>query len=286
MAFGLVLAGGGLTGLAWEVGLLVGLHERGVDVSTADMIVGTSAGSIVGSMLMAGAGPLELKSYVADPDNSPLRMSNTPKTRGDPMMNLAVWGDWSSVDYMDAPTAASIAQKSALGVTMTEDSWIGMFAELVSPLQWSDRLGIVSIDVKTGERKLWTKDDDAELLRVVASSCAVPGMFPAVEIDGRRYVDGGLASPTSADLLIDRGIDSAIIISPLGGGDPIGQFSDRTTARELEQLAAAGITAELIQPRPPIAPLTAFDESQRISWFETGVVDGRNAADRIGKLLA
>ncbi len=291
MSFGLVLAGGGLTGLAWEVGVIAALHEQGVDLTAADAVVGTSAGSIVGSMLLSGVDYSELTKYVTDPDQTPLRIDGQPMTDGDPMQNLMVLGRWSSVPTMDAATAAEIAQISARGKTLTEEAWIGLFAEVIGPLEWSPKLGIVSIDVETGEPKLWSAADGAELLRAVASSCAVPGMFPAVEINGAHYVDGGLWSPTSAQLLLDsgladKGIDSVVIISPLGGDDWIGQFGDRATQRELEQLRAAGIKTELLVPDPPIAPLSAFLEADRIPQFERGRIDGLAAAERVRAAIA
>lgn len=286
MSFGLVLAGGGLTGLAWEVGVITALHDQGIDLTTADAVVGTSAGSIVGSMLLSGVDYSELVSYVTDPDQTPLRLDGQPMTDGDAMQNLMVLGRWSSVPTMDAATAAEIAQISGRGKTLTEEAWIGLFAEIIGPLEWSPKLGIVSIDVETGEPKLWSAADGAELLRAVASSCAVPGMFPAVEINGAHYVDGGLWSPTSAQLLLDKGIDSVVIISPLGGDDWIGQFGDRATAREVEQLGAAGIKTELLVPDPPIAPLSAFSEADRIPQFERGRIDGLAAAERIRAAIA
>ena len=291
MSFGLVLAGGGLTGLAWEVGVISALHEQGIDLTTADAVVGTSAGSIVGSMLMSGIDYSELVSYVTDPDQTPLRLGGQPMTDGDPVQNLMVLGRWSGVPTMDADTAAEIAQISARGKTLTEEAWIGLFAEIVGPLEWSPKLGIVSIDIESGEPKLWSAADGAELLRAVASSCAVPGMFPAVEINGGHYVDGGLWSPTSAQLLLDKGlsdkgVDSVVIISPLGGDDWIGQFCDRATQREMELLASAGIKTELLVPTPPIAPLSAFNEADRIPQFERGRIDGLAASDRVRAAIA
>ncbi|TSE00254.1 patatin-like phospholipase family protein [Skermania sp. ID1734] len=282
MPFGLILAGGGLTGLAWECGVVIGLHEAGVNLRDSDIVLGTSAGSIVGSLLLSGPDPSSLKGYIAG-EQSPLRMSGQPMTKGSAMANLQVLTRWSPIQFMDPTAAAAIAEIAARSLTMTEEAWLGMFADIIGPLDWSPKLRIVSIDAGTGERRLWSVDDAVDLLPVVASSCAVPGIFPAVTIGASSYVDGGLWSPTSADLLPED-IDSVLVISPLGGDDWAGRFSDRATARELDDLEDRGVRTELLRPERPIPPLSAFDESQRVAFFEKGLVDGRAAAAKVGAL--
>ncbi|WP_187776487.1 patatin-like phospholipase family protein [Antrihabitans cavernicola] len=287
MSWALVLAGGGLTGLAWEAGVVNALVDSGIDLRSADLAIGTSAGSIVGSLLFGGVEPAEMKKHIADPDNSPLNISGQPNTDGDPMANLQVFARWSAVKYMDTTAAQAIAEAASRAKTMTEAAWTGLFEEIIGPLTWSPQLRIVSIDAASGERKFWSNDDGAQLVRIVPSSCAVPGIFPPVEANGSHYVDGGLWSNTSADYLLEHRVDKALLISPLGGdGDWAGLFADRATDREIEQLNAAGIETVLLRPEPQIAPLTAFDESKRVAWFETGLDDGRKAADRVRAFLA
>ena len=257
-----------------------------MDLATADLVIGTSAGSILGSLLLGGADSETITKLIASPDQSPLQLSGKPKTDGDPMANLQVLTLWSAVPEMDSANAVAIAEAASRGKTMTEDAWVESFTDALGSIEWSSKMRIVSIDTTAGERKLWSADDGAPLDRVVASSCAVPGIFPAVEVGGRRYVDGGMWSPTSADLLPVSGIENVVIVSPLGGdADWVGAFSDRATERELKQLRDRGVVAELVRPDEPMSPLAAFDESKRVASFELGIADGRAAAERVGGAL-
>lgn len=285
MTWGLVLAGGGVTGLAWEAGVVVGLRASGVDVTSADVAIGTSAGSIVGSLLFSGLKTDELAALVSDPARPPLVLEGKPKNDGNPARNLEVFSRWMTAGPMTAKVAAEISAISAGARTMTEEAWVEAFDEVFGALPWSPRLQIVSVDVESGDRKLWTSADEAPLARVVASSCAVPGTFPAVAVNGRNYLDGGLWSPISADLLLGRGLDAVLVVSPLGGDDPIGKAFTSSVATELDQLEADGAAIELLTPEVPISPLAAFDESQRVHYFELGRAEGQAAADRVRALL-
>ena len=286
MSWGLVLAGGGVTGLAWEAGVIVGLHESDIDLTTADIVVGTSAGSIVGSLLLGGVTIDEISTLVADPGNPPLVLAGKPKNDGNSALNLQVFTEWMSAGQMTAPKAAAIGALAAGALTMTEDAWVGAFEEALGALTWAPALRMVSIGVESGERRLWSADDGVPLARAVASSCAVPGMFPPVEVGGGHYLDGGLWSPISADLLSGQGLGGVVVISPLGGEDPIGMVFDEAVQRELAGLKAEGVGAELLVPEDSISPLGAFDDSQRIPYFDAGRVDGKAAADRVRALIA
>jgi NTE family protein len=285
VSWGLVLAGGGVTGLAWEAGVIVGLADAGVDLTSADVVVGTSAGSIVGSLVLGGIAPSELAGLVADPERSPLELNGKPKNDGDGGVNAQVFIRWMSVKEFDESSTSAIAQLSLGSRTMTEAAWVEAFTEELGERTWAPSLRIVSVDVETGRRKLWSAADSAPLPSVVASSCAVPGVFPAVEIDGTKYVDGGLWSPTSADLLLDAGLDAVVVVSPLGGSDPMGVAFNRSTDREVAELIERGIDTEVLRPQTPISPLSAFDDSQRIPAFEAGIVDGKAAAERLGRVV-
>lgn len=284
MSFGLTLAGGGLVGLAWEAGYLTGLLAEGVDVTGADTVIGTSAGSIIGSMLLSGRAR-EMAEYLAGP-RTPMKISGKPMNDGDPAANLEVLGYWSAAQYMDQPTAAAIADAAARSLTMTEAAWVELFAEVLADTNWPARLQVVAVSA-AGERTTFTAADGFPLYLAVAASSAVPGMFPPVRLGDQFYVDGGLWSATSADLLIGPGVRHALLLSPLGGkADWSGEFADRATTRELAQLEAAGIAGHWLTPAVPVSPLGAFDGRQRIPGYERGLAEGKAAAGTLSALVA
>jgi NTE family protein len=85
--------------------------------------------------------------------------------------------------------------------TASEESWVEYFEEHIGEKPWPDRdLRVTAVDCESGDFAVWTRESGVSLARAVASSCAVPGLFPAVRINSRLYTDGGVRSGTSADL--------------------------------------------------------------------------------------
>ncbi|MEW1657238.1 patatin-like phospholipase family protein [Streptomyces sp. NPDC093707] len=215
----LVLGGGGFTGIGWEVGVLAGLAEAGADLSDADVVIGTSAGSIVGAQLTSGRYPLaELyRSQLAAPDGRPVaRMGTATFVRfaaialrsrdavsfGARMGRLAL----TARTVGEADHRASIAR--TLGGTLGADGWP------------DGRLKVTAVHSSTGRRAVFDGTGGVPLLDAVSASCAVPGVYPPVTIDGTRWVDGGVHSSANADLA--AGYDRVVVIAPVAvGGGPI-----------------------------------------------------------------
>jgi NTE family protein len=109
------------------------------------------------------------------------------------------------------------------------------------PVRW---LGVTAVDAETGEHRLFDRDSGVELVDAVAASCAVPGAWPVVRIDGRPYMDGGIRSMTNADLA--QGAAHVLVIAPLGysEGNPV---SGHLRA-EVRKLQAAGSRVDVIVP--------------------------------------
>jgi NTE family protein len=211
----LVLGGGGITGIAWEIGLLAGLAEAGVDLSGADLVVGTSAGSVVGAQITCGAALETLYERQLEP---PTQERVARMTRG----NLAryAWAMLTSrghdVEFRQRVGALALAAEKA-GLTPTEQERLDVIGSRLVSTQWPERkLVITAVDAETGEFRTFDRDSGVPLLQAVAASCAVPGVYPPVTIDGRRCVDGGMRSAANADLAHDH--DRVVVLAPIPRG--------------------------------------------------------------------
>lgn len=236
MASALVLGGGGVTGIAWETGLLFGLEQAGVQLRTADRLVGTSAGSTVAAQLAAGTS-LE-------------RLFDAQRrgTAGERAAKLSAGGILRLVGGLafarDRPKAIRKLGQASLERTdgADADARRAIIAERVPVAEWPDRdLRIAANDVLTGELHAFTAADGVPLTDAVGASCAVPLVWPPVEIDGRYYIDGGL--PYSANVQLAAGCDTVVVIAPLTGGVGVGT----SVAAQLKALGP-GVRSLVLSP--------------------------------------
>lgn len=224
----LVLGGGGITGIAWEIGLLAGLADAGVDLTGADLVVGTSAGSVVGAQITCGGDLGELF-------ERQLRPPSEEKTARIRRAMLAQWA-WAYVRSRGRDqefrrrigTLALAAEKA--GATPTEEERLRIIGSRLVGTEWPDRrLLITAVDAHTGEFRAFERDSGVPLRQAVAASCAVPGVYPPVTIGGSRYVDGGMRSPANADLA--EGYDRVVVLAPLPrGAGPMASVDAQVTA--------------------------------------------------------
>lgn len=264
----LVLGGGGITGIAWETGLLAGLAEQGVDLTGADRVIGTSAGSIVGAQITSDLGLEELyRRQLLPPDQ--LGDGGVPVAG----MDLRVWLSYAAsmlqsrgdVERFGRVLGARAVKAAARGAVPTVAERYEQVAKRIGGLTWPERdLRVTAIDVETGGLVVFGPEGDhpsVPLEDAVNASCAVPCVYPPIPIDGRIYVDGGARSGSNADLA--SGCDVVVAISPLDRN--IGtQRSARTQLRELgvphlvitpDADARAAIGKNILDPaaRPPSA---------------------------------
>ena len=188
----LVLGGGGAVGVGWQTGLLRGLHEAGVDMAGSEAIVGTSAGALVGALLASGREVTDALTSLAA-----LGQSIDPDllASGDEAFLSAVRQASLETDSRQALRAIGRAAQEAS--TLAEDVYLGLFGTLDS-IAWPAGFRCTAIDTDTGDLIVWDQGSGVALLHAVASSCAVPVLFPTVTIKGRRYMDGGLLSHLNA----------------------------------------------------------------------------------------
>ena len=228
---GLVLGGGGVLGGTWAVAALVALERTlDIDVRDCELIVGTSAGSVLASLLGSGVTPAQLhQHYSGEPvSDGPLaglafdldtaaggHRPGIPKGLGPGSFELI--GTTLRHPRRLPPTAVLSAFLPAGARSLDR---IGHLVDAVVPFgHWCDHPGvwIVAMDYADGSRVVFGRDDapTAPMSRAVMASCAIPGWFAPVHIGDRTYVDGGTISATSVDILADRGLDEVYVIAPM-----------------------------------------------------------------------
>lgn len=207
----LVLGAGGVTGMAWEIGLVAGLTAAGVVLSDADLVVGTSAGALVGAQVAGGVDPAAMYSGELEPP-----ALARPERLGAPLVvrfglaMLAARGD--SRRFL---TRVGRIARAARTVPEAERRAV---IEARLPLRdWPDTpLRICAVDAGSGEFTAFDRDSGVSLVDAVGASCAVPGVWPPVTIGGRRWFDGGMRSPANVDLA--AGSDRVVVVAPLRAG--------------------------------------------------------------------
>ena len=203
----LVLGGGGVTGIAWELGLLKGLADAGVDLTGADVVVGTSAGSVVGAQVTSGL-PLDVlyDSQLEPPD----REIGAKLSRGTLLkMALPV--------LIPGKPRRKLQRIGRMALKAHEPGGEERVEVIRSRIQvdaWPDRdLRVTSVEAETGRFRVFDRGSGVDLVHAVAASCAVPLVWPAVTIEGRHYIDGGVRSTANADQA--KGCDAVVVIAPL-----------------------------------------------------------------------
>jgi len=235
---GLVLGGGGITGIAWELGIVAGLAEHGVDLTTADVVVGTSAGSAVGAQLLSGARIEDLyAAQLADATGERVWRMGVPALAR--FMIAAAWpGDGRR-------GRAYLGRRALAARTIPESEFRAVFSSMLPGAGWPDRkLLITAVDAVSGEPRVFDRDSGVELADAVAASCAVPIVLPPITVAGRRYVDGGVRSIANADLA--AGCDSVVVLAPV-------DFAFRPSLRINRQLRRLGEHVRSIVVTPDAA---------------------------------
>ena len=277
---GLVLGAGGVLGGAWLTGALHAIaSETGWDPGSADYIVGTSAGSMVGALLSCGVPPWFMVAH-----SSGEAIDGLLDARGDPAETAdrsagARYGLHRGIPVLGPGSwrlaAASLARPYKYSPAALLAGWLPHGIISTEPLKdtvrracdasWAPHPNFwaMALDYGSGRRVAFGREGapTAELPDAVAASCAIPGFFRSVKIDGRRYVDGGVHSASNLDVLEAEGLDLVIALNPMSSlhaGDPrtvgervalqIRQASGRRLGSEAKKLRKAGTDVLLIQP--------------------------------------
>jgi len=209
MRFALVLGGGGITGIGWETGLLHGLYGQGIDLTGAETIIGTSAGSVVGAQLatVGDTAALYARQIVA-PD---------PATERPAGLDLRAFARLLGGQALpDGPipqeARARLGQAALAATTAPEEERLATFRARLPLHEWPTRaLRLTAVDAEDGRFVVWDRAAGVPLVAAVASSCAVPLVYPPTTIGARRYIDGGMRSGTNAELAALQAEGSRVI---------------------------------------------------------------------------
>lgn len=278
----LVLGGGGSVGIAWEQGIIAGLLDEGVDVRVADLIVGTSAGSVVGTHLLHGRDPYELMEQTRERMQVQQRQREASGAQRDMSGAAAAFAAWAAMDEATPEACAEVGRAALAAPTMPEEQWLATFEANGWP-GWPDGpLLITAVECETGTFRVFERRDRVPIVRAVAASCAVPGIAPPVSIEGGRYMDGGVRSGTSADLAQRIEPDHVLMIAPLGASPRgIGPLMARQIAREKGELEAAGASVHLVmfdEAAKEASGLNMMDASRAAPTADAGRAHGRRLA--------
>jgi NTE family protein len=267
----LVLGGGGVTGVAWEIGLMYGLAERGIDLSKADLFVGTSAGSVVAAQITGGETLQQLYDHeLIDTTGDRnavigtsvlLRFVFAAAYPGNRQRGRA----WLGRAALAKKTVPESERRDAIRVRVPDDKWPDA------------ALRIPAVAVETGDVVVFDRDSGVSLIDAVSASCAVPTVWPPMTVNGTRYMDGGVRSIANVDLA--AGYGRVVVIAPITA-------ALRHADKPAVQAAALGPGVRTAVIAPTDAALTAIgrnplDPDRRAGSAEAGRVQAAQVADRV-----
>jgi len=224
-----VLGGGGVAGIGWQLGLLSGLAEVGLDVRLdAGLFVGTSAGATVAAQITSGLPWAALLERFGSPDSveRPVAYDLAERKR---FLSEVEDGTTNEID-----AAARLGRMALAARTLSEADRRAIVAARLPATEWPELpLRIVAVNARDGTPAVFDRASGVPLVDAVAASCAVPGVWPPVTIGADRYIDGGARSHTNADFA--AGCDPVLVVLPLEPGGRIAAVLDR----ELAELRAS-----------------------------------------------
>jgi NTE family protein len=284
----LVLGGGGSTGNAWLIGVVAGLLEAGLDVTEADLIIGTSAGSTAAAQITS-ANPTELLaatvSFAPPPRNGPAGAAGGHGAHRQVVDNLRrmqeiITAASDAADMRRRLCAAALDLEAA-----SDGSWSTRWRAMVAPRlpspDWPERsVLITAVDARTGEPVVFDRDSGVDLVDAVAASCS-SGLPYA--IGDNRFLDGGFRrSSENADLAV--GHRRVLVLSPLGGRSSAPPEWGMHLAAQVDELRTGGSRVETIFPGSDSEHMfgaNAMDPSLRAPAARAGHEQGRALAEQL-----
>jgi NTE family protein len=295
----LVLGGGGAAGQAWQIGIIAGLAEAGLDMTeAADLVVGTSAGATAAAQVRSGISSAELLASVLSP---PAQRVGPNRERPPSLPMATVFERMRAIGA--AATSAADLQRAMGAFGLESDSILepgagqrrAVVAARLPRREWPERpMIVVAVDAHTGELAAFDRDSGVELVDAVTASTALPGLVPTVSINGARYIDGGVRSADNADLA--SGYANVVVLSPLGGRSQTppeaGQFEGlrrppewgTDLASQVDGLRKQGSRVEVITPDADSRAAMGtnqMDPATRIPAARAGFAQGKQEATRV-----
>ncbi|GGG16010.1 hypothetical protein GCM10007304_32620 [Rhodococcoides trifolii] len=279
---GLVLAGGGVAGIAWELGFLLGVRDRSEELAQAllasDVIVGTSAGSSVAAQITSGTSLDELVAQQLSPTSTEI----------DPAVDLtglveSFTAAFANPDATATERLRTIGAMAAAAPTVSSDVRRAVIASRLPSHSWPDRdVRITALDVATGELVVFDRHSGVDLVDAVAASCAVPGVWPTVPIDGRHFMDGGVGSSTNCGVAQECARIVVLVPSEAPGnfllGGTVADEAASLTGSAVHTVFADEVSVAAFGENP-------LDPATRTPSVTAGRAQGAREAEALGNFL-
>jgi NTE family protein len=288
-----VLGGGGSAGNAWEIGVVAGLFEAGLDLTEADLTIGTSAGSTAAAQITSAVEPTQLLGDIlaAAPrpptgpvgpgrGRAPVGPVSDHMARTSAVINAAQ----DAADMRRRMGAAAI-EADAASPSSAQAHWRATVAARLPSRHWPQRaVFVTAVDAHTGEPLVFDRHSGVDLVdAVAASTCFGFGAFGPYSVGGNRYIDGGYrASSENADLAVGYG--RVLVLSPFGGRSRMPPDWGIHLAAQVDELRARGSRVEAIFPDGSSGDLigvNALDLSTRPPAARGGYDQGRALAEQL-----
>jgi NTE family protein len=283
----LVLGGGGSAGNAWEIGVIAGLVDAGLDVTDVDLIIGTSAGSTVAAQISATQ-PTELYAAIlaatpqprtgrVGPNSGPVRIG--PAANHMERTNAIIAAAADAADMRRRMGAAALEMDAASDGS-GQTRWRATVAARLPSQHWPQQsVQIVAVDAHTGEPVVFDRHSGVDLVDAIAASTS---SGPPYGIGDNRYIDGGYRRNENADLA--AGYARVLVLSPFGGRSrhPLDWGMHLTT--QVDELRARGSRVETIFPDSNSEHMfgaNAMDPSLRPAAARAGYNQGRALAEQL-----
>ena len=300
----LVLGAGGSAGQAWQVGVIAGLAEAGLDLTeAADLVIGTSSGSTTAAWVRSGIPPAELlASVLSPPPQPPVQPAVQPAGQNrQPPPSLPMATVFERMRAIGAAATSAADLQRAMGAFGLESDAVlepvagqrrAMVAARLPRHEWPDRpMIVVAVNAHTGELAAFDRDSGVDLVDAVTAAIALPGGSPTHNINGTRYINGGVRSADNADLA--SGYANVVVISPFSersGPLPEGQFEGlrrfpgADLASQVEVLREQDSHVEVITPDTDSRAAMGtnqMDPATRAPSARAGFAQGKQEATRV-----
>ena len=287
----LVLGGGGSTGNAWLIGVVAGLFDGGLDVTAADLTIGTSAGSTAAAQF-AGATPAELYAAILTA-TPPQRTGPAGSGRGrGPVRSAADMMERTATIIASAEDAADMRRRmgaAAVDLAASDGArqaqWRATVAARLPSQLWPERTVLITaVDARTGEPSVFDRNSGVDLADAIAASCSSGSAY---RIGDREYIDGGYRRNENADLA--AGCGRVLVLSPFGGRSRTPSDWGLQLAAQVEELREGGSSVETIFPDSSSEHLfgaNAMDLSLRPAAARAGYDQGKALARRLTEFWA
>jgi len=207
----LVLGGGGVAGIAWMTGLLCGLEESGIDMDGFGTVLGTSAGAAVGAQVYGGCSLDQLYQRQVDPAQQVEELIPSVSLKRVLLKLLPAL----AVRKQPEKFRRKVGKMAIRAETVPAHMRYRVIEQRLKGCRWPERdFNVAVVNALTGAPEVFDRSSGVSLTDAIAASCAVPGIWPVVDVAGTPFIDGGIRSAHSADYVC--GAQQVLVLAPMG----------------------------------------------------------------------